>query len=315
MTGSYDAELDLLYWGTGNAAPDLDGAARPGDNLYTASVVALDPDSGELAWHYQEVPHDLWDYDSAYEIILVDLPVEGERRKLLLHPTKAGFTWVLDRTDGTFLAAWPMVKTTWVAGITENGALVGRREPRPGSPVKVCPGVGGGKSWNQAAFSPQTSLVYIPTTNGCSFLHVRSQDPVPGKGYIGGFWKGAPSGEENYSSLIAFDPLTGEKRWERPYKYMLLSSILSTAGGLLFYGDAEGRFIGLDARTGDRLWSFQTGAGHRGSSVTYEVGGRQFIATPTGWGSMAAGGRARYPELRHLPVKTATLFVFALPED
>ncbi len=315
MTGSYDAELDLIYWGTGNAAPDMDGEARRGDNLYTASVVALSPGTGELAWHYQEVPHDVWDYDSAYEVILVDLPVAGRPRKLLLHPTKAGYTWVLDRTNGEFVAAWPMVETTWVAGITEDGTLVGRVEPAPGKPVKVCPSVGGGKSWNQAAFSPLTGLIYIPTANGCSFLHVRSQKPVPGKGYIGGFWKGAPASADNYSALVAFDPLTGEKRWELPYKYMLLSSILSTAGGLLFYGDAEGRFLARDARTGESLWSFQTGAGHRGSSVTYAVDGRQYIATPSGWGSMAAGGRARYPELRMLSSKTATVFAFALPED
>jgi len=315
MTGSFDADLDLIYWGTGNAAPDVDGSVRMGDNLYTASVVALDPDTGKLKWHYQEVPHDVWDYDAAFEILLVDLPVKGKMRQLLLHPTKSGYTWVLDRTDGEFIAAWPMVDTTWVAGITEDGKLIGRVEPKAGKPVTVCPSVGGGKSWNQAAFSPLTNWIYIPTQNSCSALHVRTQEPTPGQGYIGGFWKGEPSGKENFSSLTAFDPLTGEKRWEQPYKYSLLSSILSTAGGLLFYGDAEGHFIARDARSGDEVWSFQTGSGHRGSSVTYEIDGRQYIATPTGWGSMAAGGRGRWPELRRLPTKSASVFVFALPEE
>ena len=191
MTGSFDAELDLIYWGTGNAAPDVDGSVREGDNLYTASIVALDPDTGKLAWHYQEVPHDVWDYDSAYEIVLVDLPVKGKMRKLILHPTKAGYTWVIDRTNGEFIAAWPFTETTWVGGITEDGTLVGRVEPKAGKSVTVCPSVGGGKSWNQSAFSPLTNWIYIPRQSGCSALHVRTQDPSPGKGYIGGFGEGS----------------------------------------------------------------------------------------------------------------------------
>ncbi len=315
MTGSYDDELDLLYWGTGNAAPDLDGGARLGDNLYTASVVALDPDTGKLVWYYQEVPHDVWDYDAAFEVVLADLPVKGEMRKLLLHPTKSGYTWVLDRTNGEFVGAWPMVKTDWISGITEDGKLVGRREPEPGKTLTVCPSVGGGKSWNQSAFSPLTNWIYIPVTRGCSDLFVRHIEPTPGKGYTGGFWaRGSTQPVENYSSLIAFDPLTGKKQWEYPYKYMLVASILSTKGNLLFTGDPEGFFFALNARTGKKLWKFQTGSGHRGSSITYEIDGRQYVATPTGWGSMVAAGRGRYPELRELPSRGAALFVFALPE-
>ena len=315
MTGSFDEQLDLLYWGTGNAAPDLDGGARLGDNLYTASVVALDPDTGKLVWYYQEVPHDVWDYDAAFEVILADLPVKGEMRKLLLHPTKSGYTWVLDRTNGKFVGAWPMVKTDWISGITEDGKLVGRREPEPGKTLTVCPSIGGGKSWNQAAFSPSTELIYIPVTRGCSDLFVRHIDPVPGKGFTGGFWaRGSTEPVENFSSVIAFDPLSGKKRWEYPYKYMLVASILSTNGNLLFTGDPEGFFFALDALTGEKLWNFQTGSGHRGSSITYEVDGRQYIATPSGWGSMVAAGRAAYPKLRGLPSRGAALFVFALPE-
>ncbi len=315
MTGSYDPELDLIYWGTGNAAPDLDGAAREGDNLYTASVVALDADTGKLRWHYQEVPHDMWDYDSAYECILADLPVRGKMRKLLIHPTKTGYVWMLDRTNGEFIGVWRMVEDiTWVSGITEDGKLVGRKEPIPGAETNVCPSISGAKSWNQAAFSPNTGLVYMPLIRFCSNMYVRPQPPREGKPYSGGFWYlvRAPAGAEYPSGIAAFDAVSGEKKWEYPYKYVILSSVLSTAGGLVFAGDGEGEFFALDAETGEKLWAFRTGSGHRGSSVSYEIDGRQYVATPSGWGSMGGGSRSFFPELARTG---GALFVFALPEQ
>ncbi len=314
MTGSYDPELDLIFWGTGNAAPDLDGAAREGDNLYTASVIALEPDTGKLRWHYQEVPHETWDYDSAYETILVDLPVNGKPRKLLVHPTKTGFVWVLDRTNGEFVGAWRTVEDiTWVSGITEDGKLVGRKDLVVGEENNVCPGISGAKSWNQASFSPQTELLYVPLMRFCSDYYVRPQAPREGRGYAGGFWRivRAPAGLEHPSGIAAFDPLSGEKKWEYSYKYVILSSILTTAGGLVFAGDGEGEFFALHAETGEKLWKFKTGSGHRGSSVSYEVDGRQYIATPSGWGSMGGGVRSFFPELARTG---GALFVFALPE-
>ncbi len=314
MTGSYDRDLDLIFWGTGNAAPDLDGAAREGDNLYTASVIALDPDTGKLRWYYQEVPHETWDYDSAYETILADLPVRGEMRKLLLHPNKTGFVWVLDRTNGEFIGVWRLVEDiTRVSGITEDGKLVGRKELVIGEENTVCPGISGAKSWNQAAFSPQTGLLYVPLLRFCSNYYVRPQPPRQGRGYSGGFWQivRAPAGKEHPSGIAAFDPVSGEKKWEYSYKYIILSSVLATAGGLVFAGDAEGEFFALDAKTGEKLWAFRTGSGHRGSSVSYEVGGRQYIATPSGWGSLGGGARSFFPELSRTG---GALFVFALPE-
>ena len=314
MTGSYDPELDLIYWGTGNAAPDLDSAARPGDNLYTASVVALDADTGKLRWHYQEVPHDVWDYDSAFECILADLPVRGRTRKLLIHPTKTGYVWVLDRTNGEFIGAWPMVEDiNWVAGITEDGKLVGRNEPVIDEATNICPSVFGAKNWNQATFSPQSRLLYVPVMRICNDMYVRRQEPKPGRQYISGFWKlKLAPGRKSPSGIAAFDPISGEKKWEYPYRYLIQSSVLSTAGGLVFAGTDDGEFFALDANSGEKLWSFQTGGGHRGSSIAYRIDDRQYVATPSG--SPNGGPRRLFPELGKTPSHGATLFVFALPE-
>ncbi len=316
MTGSFDPELNLLYWGVGNAAADLNSATRKGDNLYTASVVALNPDTGKLVWHYQEVPHDVWDYDSAYEILLVDLPVQGRMRKLLFHPTKAGYTWVLDRTNGEFLKAWSFVKhSNWIAGITETGKLVGRREPEPGKAVFVCPSAMGGKSWNESAWSPRVGLLFLPVIEVCNDLIVREQAPSEGRVYIGGSWiMKPPPGGKHEGYLAAVDPLTGQRKWTAPASTWILASLLATAGDLLFTGDPDGTFFALEASTGKKLWSFQTGGGHRGSSITYSVRGRQYIATPTGWGSLVG---ANYPSFfpdAPRPRAGSSLFVFALPE-
>jgi alcohol dehydrogenase (cytochrome c) len=316
MTGSYDPELNLLYWGVGNAAADLNASARAGDNLYTGSVVALDPDTGRLKWHYQEIPHEVWDFDASYEMLLADLPVRGRTRKALVHVTKSGFTWVLDRTTGEFLTAWPFVKNyNWITGISPEGRLVGRNEPVREKVKLLCPGTIGGKSWNQSAYSPRTGWVYVPVLEICSDLVVRDEEPQEGRGYTGGNWiMQPPPGAKQESYLAAFDPVNGKRQWSVPATTWLLASVLATAGDLIFTGDPEGRFFALDARTGERLWSFSTGAGHRGSSISYSVGGRQFIATPTGWGSLIGQAHsALWPG--PAPRGGSSLFVFALPEE
>jgi alcohol dehydrogenase (cytochrome c) len=316
MTGSYDAELNLLYWGVGNAAADLNASARAGDNLYTGSVVALDPDSGRLKWHYQEIPHEVWDFDASYEMLLMDLTVRGRQRKALVHVTKSGFTWVLDRATGEFLTAWPFVKNyNWITGVSREGKLLGRNEPVRDRVKLICPGTIGGKSWNQSAYSPRTGWVYVPVLEICSDLVVRDEDPHEGRGYTGGNWimKPPPQGKQE-SYLAAFDPVSGKRQWSVPATTWLLASVLATAGDLIFTGDPEGEFFALDARTGERLWSFQTGAGHRGSAITYSAGGRQFIATPTGWGSLIGQAHAAlWPG--PVPRTGSALFVFALPEN
>ena len=157
MTGSYDAALNLIYWGVGNPAADFYGGDRAGANLYTDCIVALDADTGKLKWYFQQVPHDVWDFDSAYENVLVDLPVKGQARKLLINVNKGGYAFVIDRETGKFVSGWPIVKNlNWIRGTDEQGNLVGRNEPVPGKPSFICPSIAGGRQWNQAAFSPRT---------------------------------------------------------------------------------------------------------------------------------------------------------------
>jgi alcohol dehydrogenase (cytochrome c) len=323
MTGSFDPELNLVYWGTGNAASDLydeardpGGDASKGVNLYTASIIALDVDTGRLRWHYQEIPKDLWDYDAAYECILVDKVINGRMRKLLLHVNKSGYAFTLDRVTGEFIKAYPIVEVhNWVSGITEDGKWVGRVEEKPGKPVDVCPSATGGKSWNQNAYSPKTGLVYTPSIELCNQLISAEPNPREGGSFLGGNWVlHLPPDRKTYSHIDAYDPVTGKRVWTYPYEYLLLASILATGGDLIFTGDPEGNFFALDSRSGKKLWSFQTGAGHRGSSVTYSVNGRQYIATPTGWGSIAANMSAGlFPNSDRFR-GGSTVMVFALPE-
>lgn len=317
MTGSYDPELDLLYWGVGNPAADFYGDSRRGANLYTDSVVALDPDTGELKWHFQQVPHDVWDWDSAYECVLLDLPVKGRMRKLLLNTNKGGYTFVIDRVNGEFVSAWPVVQTlNWIQGVNEKGELVGRNEPELGKAKIICPSIGGGRQWNQGAYSPRTGWYYTTGIEWCQEVIAQKEEPKEGMNFFGGtFQLKLPEGVEAYGHLDAYAPVTGRKFWTYRSKYPLLASILATAGDLVFTGDPEGSFFALDARSGEKLWSFQTGSGLRGSPITYSVNGRQYIATPSGWGSAVAGLLPQlWPETEHFRTGSA-LFVFALPEE
>jgi len=321
MTGSFDPALNLVYWGVGNAAADNDASQRysgegEGANLYTASVVALDADTGKLKWYHQEVPKDVWDFDSSYECVLIDREVRGQMRKLLVHVNKGGYAFVLDRVTGQYINGYPIVDNhNWTTGLTEDGKFVGRVEPAEGKPTLFCPSPFGGKSWNETAYSPRTGFIYTPTLEVCGEENVVHEDPHEGRNFIGGTWKftNPPDGPA-HSHLDAYDPVTGKRQWSYPYKYMLLASLLATSGDLLFTGDPEGFFFALDARTGTKLWSFQTGSGHRGSPVTYMVNGRQYVATPSGWGSLAAGSFPNlWPETESFR-GGSTLTVFALPE-
>ncbi len=321
MTGSYDPDLNLVYWGVGNAAADFyagDRASSEKDaNLYTNSVIALDPDTGKLRWHFQEVPKDVWDFDSAYESVLIDREVRGRTRKLLVHINKGGFAFVLDRTNGEFIGAYPIVENyNWISGVTENGKLAGRNEPVPGKKSYFCPGAAGGKSWNEIAYSPRTGFIYTPSLEICGNVIASREDVKEGAGFFGGSFSMAhPPNGSAHSHVDAYDPVTGKRAWTWTYQYALLASMLATAGDLVFTGDPEGNFFALDARTGAKLWSFQTGAGHRGSSITYSVARRQYIATPTGWGSLVSNVLlGLWPEAETFR-NGSTLMVFALPED
>ena len=324
LTGSYDPALNLVYWGTGNAAADFydaerveKGADKSKDlNLYTASVVALDANTGKLRWHHQEVHDDIWDYDSAYEVLLMDREIHGRMRQALVHMNKSGLTSVLDRTTGELLNVFNVPDLhTWMTGVTEDGKIVGRMEPVLGKTMYVCPSAAGAKSWNSMAYSPQTGYLYIPVNELCADVTPNNNPPEEGQNYMNGdFPIKLPAGRSTYSHLDAWDPATGKRAWTYPYKYVLLASMLATAGDLVFTGNPEGDFWAFDAKTGDKLWSYQTGAGHRGASVSYAVNGRQYIATTTGWHTSVVGGavQALFPDQDWR--LGSTLVVFALPE-
>jgi alcohol dehydrogenase (cytochrome c) len=317
MTGSYDPELNLVYWSVGNPAGDFYGGNSRGANLYTDCVVALDADSGELKWYYQQIPHDVWDFDTAYENILLDLNVDGRPRSLLLNVNKSGHAFVVDRKTGTFVSAYPTIKHfNWIKAVSDTGELVGRHEPEVGKPTLVCPSIGGGRQWNQAAYSPQTRLLYNAGIEWCQELVVRKDEAREGQFFLSGtVTLKHPPGDTAHGHLDALDPVTGKRVWSFRSKYPLVASILATAGDVVFTGDPEGNFFALDATNGKKLWSFPTGSGHRGSSVTYSVNGRQFVATPSGWGSAMAGLFPQlWPEAERWR-SGSTVFAFALDEE
>lgn len=301
ITGSYDPELDLVYWGTGNPGPDFDGSVRPGDNLYTSSVIAFDPDDGSLRWHYQWTPHDQWDYDGVNENILF----EQGGQKLLAHFDKNGYLFVLDRTDGRLVRATPFARATWGQIDPTSGRVDVQRPPTPEG-VHVCPGPAGAKEWPHASYSPRTGLLYTPVVEACGTFKLVPTEYRESMPYWGGE---VLLDEEQYGHVKAFDPMTGREVWRWDAPHPIVASVLTTAGDLVFVGEPSGMFHALDARTGAVLWSFNTGSGIHSNPVSYSVNGKQYIAVPTGWGGWVEGYA---PEMYGAPRGTA-LFVFALP--
>jgi alcohol dehydrogenase (cytochrome c) len=302
ITGTYDPDLNLTYWGTGNPAPDFDSEARPGANLYTSSVVALDPDTGALRWHYQFTPHDLWDYDGVNENILID----RDGRRLLAHFDKNGYLFVLDRTNGQLVHATRFAPADWGDIDRTSGRVTLRKVPTEQG-ERICPGPAGAKEWPHAAYSQQTGLLYTPTVELCAtYKRFRTEfrESMP---YWGGDAKVDPDTRKGH--LKAFDPASGAEVWALESSHPVLSSTLATAGGLVFTGLATGEVAALDARSGRILWQFQTGSGIHGSPMTYSVGGKQYLAVPSGWGGWIEGYA---PELYGANRGNA-LFVFALP--
>jgi alcohol dehydrogenase (cytochrome c) len=223
---------------------------------------------------------------------------------------------VLDRATGEFLSSFNVPEVfNWMTGVTEDGKLVGRSEPALGKTQSFCPSTAGAKSWNSTAYSPRTGFLYTPTNELCNDITSNATKPTEGRFFMNGdFPATLPPNRSTYSHVDAWDPVTGKRIWSVPYKYILLSSMLATAGDVVFTGDPEGNFFALDARSGNKLWSFQTGAGHRGASISYSVGGRQYIAVTTGFQQTIVGGAALglFPEESFRA--GSTLVVFALPE-
>jgi alcohol dehydrogenase (cytochrome c) len=285
LTGTYDAGLDTLYWPTGNPCPDYDGSQRLGDNLYSDSILAIDPSTGRLKWHFQYTPHDVWDWDAQQPPVLVDAMWHGQMRHLLLHANRNGFFYVLDRTSGTLLQATPFVKKlTWAKGIGPDGRpiLSPNQTPTP-TGLTVCPAVEGATNWFSTAFSPATGLYYVQSLEKCT-VYTRSPSTwQAGSSFYSGSTRNV-EGEAPQKILRAIDLQTGAIRWELAQIGPATSwgGTLATAGGLVFHGDDSGAFAAVDAATGTRLWQFQTNALWKASPMTYVFDGRQHIAVAAG---------------------------------
>jgi alcohol dehydrogenase (cytochrome c) len=283
VTGAYDPALNLLYWGTGNPGPDYDGDDRPGDNLYTNCLLALDPDSGKLRWHFQFTPHDLHDWDSSQVPVLFDAPWKGRPRKLVAQANRNAFFYVLDRETGEFLLGAPYVKQTWATGLDGHGRPQVRPESVPTTAgVLVYPGLGGGTNWFSPAYSPQTGLFYVQAHEDYAQVFIKRHSPYRPGGHFEGGATREMEGVEHHAVVKAIDPASGKVAWEFPLHAAPSGGVLSTAGGLVFSGNKEGTFFALDARSGRPLWHFQTGGGISAAAVSYQVDGKQQVAVAAG---------------------------------
>jgi len=307
VTGSYDPALDLTYWGIGNPGPDWNPTQRPGDNLYSDSVVALDPDTGELKWHFQFTPNDDYDYDAVQVPVLVDLRTsDANSGKLMLWGNRNGFFYVLDRTTGEFVRGNPFVNVNWASGLDERGRPI----ETPQGPDKITyPGVQGGTNWYSPSYSPSTELFYVSAwENYGSVFKPEDTEYLEGVRFVGGFPGSPIPGIANLpgvrrgpinnwtealgnGAVIAIDPKTGKQRWRFPTTDVSSSGILTTASDLLFTGSREGYFYALDARTGTQLWRASLGGQGANGPMSYAVGGAQHVAVASGSGLFVFGLR------------------------
>lgn len=286
MPGTYDPQLNTIYWGTSNPAPDFVGDTRPGDDLYTDCVLAIDPDSGKLKWHFQFTPHDLFDYDATETPVLVDITRDGRTQHLLVEANRNGFFYVLDRTNGRFLEATRFAeKVNWATAVDERGrpVLTGVH-PVPGG-VKICPGLNGATNWYSPSYNPDTQLFYFVSLEACDlyFASPKHEAYRPGKTYYDTGTQRVP-GERGQKVLLAFSPATGKMVWRYPQAGdgESWAGTMTTASGLVFFGDDAGEFEAVDAKTGAPLWHFNTGQTFHASPMSYAVGGVQYVAIAAG---------------------------------
>ena len=283
ITGAYDPDLNLVYWGTGNPGPDWNGEAREGDNLYSDSVVALAADTGELKWYFQFTPHDVHDWDATQIPILIDIEFDGRPRKLMLFPNRNAFFYVLDRVTGEFLRGTAFAKQTWAERIDENGRPIRIPGMLPNEEgVLVYPSVNGAANWWSNTYSPRTELLYVVTYDGADTFYIGEDEYVPGEMFVGG----APERyvpQETYASMIrALEPRTGDTRWEFPLQPKTQSGLLSTASDLVFGGSVDGYFYALDAVNGTELWRINVGGNVKAAPISYMVGTVQYVTVAAG---------------------------------
>jgi len=324
--GSYDPALNLLYYGTSNPAPW--GASIGGNdsssigqytNLYTASTLAINPDTGKIVWHYQTTPHDAWDYDGVNELVLADLDIGGQKTPVALKADRNGFFYVLDRRNGKLLSAEKFIELNWATSIdmtTGRPVENADKRPRLGFRAKnICPNLIGGKNWMPMSYSLQTGLVYMPTMNLCMDLEGVQPQYKRGAFYLGvefDLGKSGPGG--HLGEVMAWDPVKKQKVWGNKDELLYLGGMLSTAGGLVFHGDLKGWFKALDAKTGAALWKFNTGSGVSAAPMTFELGGTQYVAVVSGRTfAIPAFFGPIGEKMVAASAEGGTLFVFELP--
>jgi PQQ-dependent dehydrogenase (methanol/ethanol family) len=330
---AYDPDLNLVYYGTSNPGP-WNPDQRPGDNKWTSTVFARDPETGEAIWAYQMSPHDLHDYDGVNEMVLVDLPIEGRTRKVILHPDRNGYLYVIDRATGEVLSANPFQHVTTSKGVDlKTGQLIMNpaTAPEPNSVVRgACPASPGAKDWQPSAFSPRTGWLYIPTNNLCQDVEAQSANYIAGTPYVGMDVKMYAGPGGNRGEFMAWDPVAGKKVWGIKEKFPVWSGALTTAGDVVFYGTMDGWFKAVDARTGRLLWQQKLGSGVIGQPVAYRgPDGKEYIAVYSGvggWsgaivagdldprdGTAALGFVNAMTDLPQATSKGGMLYVFSLP--
>lgn len=325
---TFDAELNTMYVGTGNGSPWSHKVRSPkgGDNLYLASIVALDPDTGKYKWHYQETPGDNWDYTSTQPMILADIKIAGKPRKVILHAPKNGFFFVLDRTNGKFISAKNFVPVNWASGYDKNGKPMNIAAARDGSkPHDAVPGPYGAHNWHPMSFNPQTGLVYLPAQNvpvnlmddkKWKFNQAGPGKPQSGTGWnTAKFFNAEPPKSKPFGRLLAWDPVAQKAAWSVEHVSPWNGGTLTTAGNVVFQGTADGRLVAYNATSGEKLWETPTGTGVVAAPSTYMVDGKQYVSVAVGWGGVyglaaraterqgpgtvytfVVGGKARMPE-------------------
>jgi alcohol dehydrogenase (cytochrome c) len=321
VTGSYDVASNQVLWGTGNPVPMYDPYYRPGDNLYTNSVISWDPDTGKMNWYHQYVPGDMWDYDAAGTHILIDGVVAGEPRKLVMHSARNGFLYGFERTNGQPLLAKPYMEQTWTKGIDQKTGLPVDYDPNRDIQVysglqnqtlsdrtkKLCPSHDGGNNFWSASYSPKTRLLYIPTRSTCDQITLTQDNRKNAVGII----LGATSRyiDRNETDIVVADPFTGDIRKKLHVPYPDNSAALTTAGGLLVTGFTDGSVVAYDDTSLEELWRFNVGSGINAPPMTFEIGGRQYLAIQSGLNRNARNINSVTPELREMRNQTM-LFVF-----
>jgi alcohol dehydrogenase (cytochrome c) len=285
VTGSYDPELDLLYWGTGNPNPDYYGADRAGDNLYTSSLLAIEAETGRLRWHYQFTPHDKHDWDSNHVPVLADLAIDGRPRKVVMVANRNGFFYVLERTSGELLRGTPYTATTWAREIGSDGRPIVLNDDGSNG---CLPDQWGATNFNPPSYDPRLGLFFVHARETCATYHADPPRLVPGEVSVGGtVWVDR---DRSFGALRALDAATGELRWEFKFPTPSLSGVMTTASGLVFAGDQEGNFAAFSAATGEQLWHYQTGSSIWGAAaMTYLLDGRQQVLIPSGGALVSFG--------------------------